>query len=278
MNVGVLHPGAMGSALAGAIRQPVYWAGHGRSRESCERAERQDLIDVGSVESLAEQSEVLISVCPPHAAVDLASQVAGRGYRGIYLDANAIAPAESVKIGQMFERYVDGGIIGGPPHEAGTTRFYLAAGDRMQDVETVAQLWEGSPLDVRVLDKGVGAASALKMAYAGWTKGSSALLLAIRSYAESAGVGPELVEEWRLSIPELPTRTERSASGVGPKAWRFGGEMAQIAAALEAEGLPEGFHLAAQDLYERLALLKGSDRPSLEEVLTLLAQGRPATD
>ncbi len=138
------------------------------------------------------------------------------------------------------------------------------------DAERVASLWEGSALEPRVLDGPIGAASALKVAYAGWTKGSSALLLAMRAYAADMGVAEALEAEWRLSIPELPDRIRRSARGVGPKAWRFVGEMEQIAMALTASGLPDGFHDAAGEIYERIADLRALEQPTLEDAMRRL--------
>jgi len=270
MQVGILHPGAMGAVIAGEARIPVMWASEGRSPQTVERAGRYRLVDRGSVEGLVAGSELLISVCPPHAAVDVATQVEQLGFDGIYVDANAVAPATVREIATRFERFVDGGIIGPPPIEAGFARLYLAGGD----AATVAALWEGSNLDARVLDGDIGAASALKVAYAGWTKGSTALLLAMRAYAEANDLGEEIVAEWETSIPGLAERVEGTAGRIGLKAWRFEGEMAEIAAAMGAVGLPEGFHDAARDVYQRLSDLEGAELASVDGVnQRLLGEG-----
>jgi hypothetical protein len=106
------------------------------------------------------------------------------------------------------------------------------------------------------------------MAYAGWTKGSAALLITMAGYAEAAGVRDELLTEWAESLPGLTERADRTSRNVGPKAWRFIGEMSEIAASLDAEGFPDGFHLAAADLYERLAGFKDADPgPTLADVI-----------
>ena len=109
----------------------------------------------------------------------------------------------------------------------------------------------------------------------GWTKGSAALLLAMRAYAESTGVGEALVAEWSESIPELVDRVERTARGVGPKAWRFAGEMEHIAVALSDVELPSGFHEAAAAIYAALADLRSEEAPSLRDVMDRL--GHEAT-
>lgn len=262
MRVGILHPGAMGAVLAGVATTPVMWASEGRSPATVERANEYGLIDRGSVADLAAASDTLISVCPPHAATDVAIQVDDLGFEGLYVDANAIAPATVRTIANRFDRFVDGGIVGGPPDEAGETRLYLAGAE----AESVAALWAGSTLDARVLDGEIGSASAFKAAYAGWTKGSTALLLAIMAYADANDLGDDLIAEWKTSIPGLAERVERTAGRIGQKAWRFEGEMAEIATAMEDVGLPPGFHDSAREIYHRLADLKGSQGVTVEDV------------
>ncbi len=181
---------------------------------------------------VAARAEVVFSVVPPHAAIETARALAG--YAGIYVDANAIAPATAREVGSGFARFVDGGIIGGPPEP----RLYLS-GD---EAETVAGLFAGSPIAARVTAN----ASALKCAFAGWSKGSAALLLAMHAYAERTGVWDDLAAEWPPELHERLAAAERSAAAKG---WRWVGEMDEIAAALEAEGLPRGFHDAAAEIY-----------------------------
>ena len=262
MNVGILHPGAMGAVLAGEASVPVMWASEGRSPETKERAAAHGLVDTGSVPDLVAASDMLISVCPPHAATDVAMQVERLGFEGIYVDANAIAPATVREIATRFDRFVDGGIVGPPPTEPGLARLYLAG----PDATAVSALWDGSNLDPRILEGAIGSASALKAAYAGWTKGSAALLLAVRAYAEANGLGNEIIAEWETSIPGLADRAEGTASRIGRKAWRFEGEMAEIAAAMEDVGLPGGFHDAAREIYRRLSDLKAVEEQSVEDV------------
>lgn len=266
MKLGILHPGAMGAALAAAASVPTYWASEDRSSETRQRAVGAGMQDIGSIGGLVARVDVVVSVCPPHSAVEVATAVAAAGFGGVYLDANAVSPATATQIALMFPRFVDGGIIGPPPHQVGTTRLYLAG----SEAAAVAEIWEGSALEARVLTGDIGSASALKMAYAGWTKGSTALLFAMRAYAEATGVGEELLAEWELSIPDLPTRLERSATRSGPKAWRFADEMGEIAESLGVSDIPAGFHEAAREVYRRLASLKGEDSPTVDELLSLL--------
>ncbi len=274
--VGFLHPGQMGVTLAATAgaKADTLWAGDGRSAASTARAAEADVTDAGTVAELCRRAEIVVSICPPAASIEVADQVAACGFDGIYVDANAVSPATSIEVGRRFERYVDGGVIGPPALSPGTTRMYLAG----PEAETVAELWDGSALDVRVLPQpaAVGSASALKMAYAGWTKGSAALLLAVNALARSAGVSDALAQEWDLSQPDLVARSQATARGVAPKGWRFEGEMHEIADTMAAAGLPEGFHRGAAELYHQLAGFKdhawpGSPGPDdLDAVLAAL--------
>jgi len=248
----------VGRALvAGGAR--VLWSGAGRSAETAQRAEAAGLEDAGDLAALVGHADWILSVCPPASAADVAEAVLAAGFRGVYVDANAIAPASAEAIAATLAAggcgFVDGGIIGPPARRAGTTRLYLSGAG----AEDAAECFARTDLEARVVGGGVGAASALKMAYAAWTKGSSALLLAARTLAHQAGVEEGLLEEWGLSQPHLERLSEGTARSVAPKAWRFAGEMEEIAATFASAGLPSGFHQAAAEIYRRLAALRSDD-------------------
>ncbi|MEL7156526.1 MAG: DUF1932 domain-containing protein [Actinomycetota bacterium] len=268
--IGIIHPGAMGAEVGARLVEAgrkVIWSSAGRSEATVARAEDAGLADVSTVAELVTAADVVLSVCPPDAAGNVARAVAAVGYDGIYVDANAVAPATARAIGAPFERYVDGGIVGPPPTAAGSTRLYLAG----PDAQEVAGLFADTAVEARVVAGDAGAASAVKMCFAAWTKGTSALLLAIRALAEAEGVTESLLGEWRTSLPDLIERSERTATAVGPKAWRFAGEMEEIAATFGGAGLPDGFHLGAAELYRSLAPLKGrTGTVDLAEALELL--------
>jgi 3-hydroxyisobutyrate dehydrogenase-like beta-hydroxyacid dehydrogenase len=277
-SVGFLHPGQMGVTLAANLADGVekLWAGEGRSPATAARADEAGLTDANTLDELCRRADVVISICPPAAAVDLADQVAASGFDGLYVDANAVSPATSVEVAKRFGRFVDGGVIGPPALKPGTTRMYLAGAEAASLVE----LWSGSTLDVRELpEASAGAASALKMAYAGWTKGSAALLLAINALARSAGVSDALMDEWELSQPDLGARSAAMAKGVAPKGWRFEGEMHEIADTFASAGLPDNFHRGAAEVYRRLAGFKLDEtgtpatEANLESVVAALLAG-----
>ena len=264
---GILHPGAMGATVAAACTGVVLWAGEGRSEATRERAADAGLADVGDVASMAADVDIVISVCPPHGAEALAATVADARFDGCYVDANAIAPETARRIAARFESFVDGGLIGPPAVRAGTTRLYLSG----SDASRVAARFEGSALETRVLHGGgPGTASALKMAYAAWTKGTSALLAAVAAMAWAEGVADDLLAEWDLSLPGTGERLAGTASEVAPKAWRWTGEMDEIAATFAAVGLPDGFHQAAGEIYRHLGAFKDSPGTTVEEMLEAL--------
>jgi 3-hydroxyisobutyrate dehydrogenase-like beta-hydroxyacid dehydrogenase len=276
-NVGILHPGVMGVSIAASAKNAghnVYWASEGRSARTRERAEQAGLREVRTLGDLCETCSVLVSVCPPHAAGHVADQVLGHAYTGLYLDANAISPQRVMRIGRRLASagvdLVDGGIIGGPAWEPGHTWLYLS-GERAGEI---LPLFSAGPLETAVVGDQVGKASALKMCYAAWTKGSTALLCAIVAAADSHGVWAELQAQWERDWPGFPGQTVGRARRVTAKAWRFAGEMDEIASTFREAGLPGDFHAAAAQVYRRIASFKDVPAlPSLEDVLAALIQG-----
>jgi 3-hydroxyisobutyrate dehydrogenase-like beta-hydroxyacid dehydrogenase len=244
--VGVLHPGEMGAAVAAALRErdeTVLWASGGRSAATADRARQAGLEDAGDLAELCRRCDVLVSIVPPHAALDVAREA--NGFEGIYVDANATAPETARTIAGVHGRFVDGGIVGPPPLEPGRTRLYLS-GDEAGEI---AELFAGTTVDARVISAEPGAASALKMAYAGWTKASAALLLTQRALARAEGVEDALLEEWRLSLPDLEEEHAAAARSAQRKGWRWIGEMEEIARSMAAHNLPTGFHEAAAQVF-----------------------------
>jgi 3-hydroxyisobutyrate dehydrogenase-like beta-hydroxyacid dehydrogenase len=235
---------AVGSLLV-ANGHDVRWASDGRSDATRDRAEAAGLTDAGSLDAVCGASDVVISICPPEHAAGVADAVRVTGFGGVLVDANAVSPETARRIAPT----VDGGVIGGPPRVAGTTRLYLS-GPRAADV---VDLFAGTPLDARVLDDRIGTASALKMTYAAYTKGLSALLIALEATARANGVDDHLHAEWAISQPDLGAIAEVSAAHAGPKAWRWIAEMEEIAATFAAAGQPDGFHRAAADVYRQVA-------------------------
>ncbi len=275
--IGLLHPGEMGAAAGRCLTgagHTVLWASAGRGEATAARGRDAELTDAGSVAEVAARARIVLSICPPHAALDVAREVAEHGFRGVFVDANAISPASARSVGAVIAggggTFVDGGIVGPPPVTPGHTRLYLS-GDA---AALVAGLFTGTAVDARIVPGGAGAASAVKMSYAAWTKGTAALLLAIRALARAEGVEDALLAEWAVSQPSLPARSEQAARSAAAKGWRWIAEMEEIAASMAADRLPSGFHQAAADIYRRCAA-SGEPR-NLETVLAGLADSGPS--
>ena len=186
--IGVLHPGAMGAAVGAALRPAagsVIWAAAGRSRETSKRAEVADLVGVPDVAALARRADVIVSVCPPQAALEVAEEVGAAlgtsARRPVYVDANAVAPGTVRRIGDLLgvDNAVDGAIIGPPAWERGRTVLWLS-GPAAADV---AALFARSPFDARVLGPDLGTASALKACFALQSKALPAIWLEIAEAA-----------------------------------------------------------------------------------------------
>jgi hypothetical protein len=272
--VAVLHPGAMGSSVGAALagRARAVCALDGRSAATRARAAADGLEDLGDEATLAREADVLISVCPPHAAGELAARVTALGFRGCYVDANAVAPETARRIAAVVEAvgadFVDGGIVGPPARHRGLTRLWLS-GSRAPEI---AALFTDSALETALLDDRPGSASALKMAFAAWTKGTTALLAAIRALADAEGVSDGLFEQWRILLPELAEGSDARIAGTLPKAWRFVGEMEEIARTFADRGLPDGFHLAAAEVYDRMARARAAGEDTVEATLARLPE------
>jgi 3-hydroxyisobutyrate dehydrogenase-like beta-hydroxyacid dehydrogenase len=250
--IGLLHPGEMGAAVGQCLASAghdVLWASEGRGPETAARARAAGLTDTGTAVEMAERADVIFSICPPHAALDTAWAV--QGFGGLFVDANAISPATAREVALMVEEggatYVDGGIIGLAPAQPGGTRLYLSGAQ----AGSVRELFQDTVLDVVVIEGGAWSASAVKMAYASWTKGTSALLLTARALARAEGVEGTLLDEWALSQPSLDDRFHGATRAAVTKGWRWVAEMEEIAATMASAGLPDGFHQAAAEIFRR---------------------------
>lgn len=273
--IGILHPGEMGISIAASALNSgnqVYWASKNRSEMTRKRAEQYHLVELNSFAKLLDTSEIIVSVCPPHAAEEVAAQVAAGGFKGTYLDANAISPERTKRIGDRLEaggiRFVDGSIIGPPAWKPGDTWLYLS-GD---EADLIAALFSNGPLETKVIGTKIGKASALKMCYAAYSKGTTALLSAVLAAAENMQVRDELYQHWERDEAGFAEQVNRRVARVTAKAWRFEGEMREIAATFASAGLPGGFHQAAADIYHRMADFKDAETPPLDQVLEALLE------
>ncbi len=274
--IGIIHPGEMGSFVAASVSNSghdVLWASEGRSDRTRDRAEHLKFTDAGSISALCAECAMVLCVCPPHAAEDVADRVLETGFNGLYLDANAISPMRVERIGEKLSaggiRFVDGGIIGLPDWDNGHTWLYLSG----KHAAEVAACFSSGPLKAEVVGDRFGKASALKMCYAANTKGTTALICAVVAAAEALGVKKELLDQWSREGSALAENASRRIRGVTAKAWRFSGEMEEISATFLKAGVPGEFHAAAAEIYRRIGGFKDSPSlPHLDDILAALSK------
>jgi 3-hydroxyisobutyrate dehydrogenase-like beta-hydroxyacid dehydrogenase len=205
--------------------------------------------------------------------------VLATSFKGLYVDVNAISPQRAKQISEKMRdsgiTFVDGGIIGGPAWEPDSTWLYLSG----YDSQRVADCFKDGLLQTEMFSPEVGDASALKMCYAALTKGTSALLCAVMGAAEGLGVREHLQRQWdRDELGSAENNIQRIRR-VTAKAWRFAGEMEEIASTFEGTGQPGGFHHAAAEIFTHLESFKEQKQlPQLEEVLTSLTTNKVSTD
>ncbi len=272
--IGILHPGEMGiSIAASAINNghQVFWMSQSRSDKTRARAEKYDLVEIDSLFRFCQICEMIISVCPPHVAEEVAKSVLEAGFQGLYLDANAISPQRAIKIGHMLNvndiRFVDGSLIGGPAWTPKEAWLYLSG----KPSDEIARSFLNGPLEIKTIGDEIGKASALKMCYAAYSKGTTALLAAIIAAAESLDVRQELYNHWDRDNTGFSGQVNQRVSRVTAKAWRFEGEMREIALTLQGAGLPDGFQVAAEEIYHRMSGFKEAARtPPLDDVIRSL--------
>ena len=257
--VGLLSPGDMGHAVGRALREhglEVLTCLDGRSDRTRALSAAAGLRDVPTLDDLVAASDLVLSILVPAEAMGVCRNVAGAvsrtGKSIVFADCNAVSPRTSAAMDKAVReaggRYVDGSIIGGPPRAGYSPRLYVSG----PEASIFSEL-DGKGIDVRQLGEEVGRASAIKMCYAATTKGTSALWLAQLAAAEALGLTDELAAELRESQPVVYGAMEKGLPGLPSKAFRWIGEMEEIAATFASVGLSSGFHEGSADMYRLLS-------------------------
>ncbi|MGW4200938.1 DUF1932 domain-containing protein [Streptomyces sp. NPDC004726] len=237
----VLHPGAMGTAIAAQARtagHTVLWVPDGRTTATRERAAAAGLTSCATLAEALNASDVVLSICPPQAAEDVAVTVASNGYNGVFVDANAISPRRMERIAHTVRpapTVLDGAIFGPPPTAGKQCRLYLA-GDE-QAMAPVRSVFQNTAVHVRTAGKDIGAASALKASFANFQKSARTLAGVSHALADTHGVADLLTEEAGRMVSEILSDPGYLPS-VAARAWRWAPEMLEIADTLRAAGLP----------------------------------------
>ena len=272
--IAIIAPGEMGSATGRRLKQHgarILTSLAGRGAASAARAERAGFAVIDDPARLVDEASVLLSIVPPGAALGLAERLApvlaAARRKPVFVDCNAVSPATARRIEAIIAgagcRFVDAGIIGPPPSPTARTVFY-ASGEAAPDLAPLRALG----LDLRVLAAPIGAASALKMSYAGLTKGISALGSAMALGAARAGTAEALIAELGESQPQLLAYLARLPT-LFPKAYRWVAEMEEIADFLAADPPAPELYRAMARFYEHLAA--GAAAPETGDLATIAA-------
>jgi putative dehydrogenase len=265
--VAVIAPGMMGSAVAARLTQhgvTVRSLLAGRSAASLDRAKEAGMSDAAPDAIAA--CDIILSIVPPGEAVGLAESLApamrAALKKPVYADCNAVSPDTVLKIDRVVREtgasFVDGGIIGPPPNpDSSKTRLYLSG----PDSSCVAVLGDYG-LSTKVQAGPVGAASAMKMSYAGITKGFTALGAAMMLAATRAGTADALIAEMGVSQQALLKWLTMQMPRMHSKAYRWVAEMEEIAEFIGPDRPGAAFYKAAADLYRVIA--KDFEGPNVE--------------
>jgi len=253
--VAILSPGEMGAATGKAFQEhgfDIITSLEGRSETSRKRASAAGFRDCGSIASVLAEADIVFSILPPGDALTQAERVAAAmketGHTPPYFDCNAVSPETAAQIGKFIEAagaaYIDGGIVGNPPGAAVPTRFFVSGSGAKE-----MNIFDGKGVDIKQCGPEAGKASAIKMCYAGITKGTSALHAAMLMAAEKLGITDDLHDELTYSQGAMYKRMEVLTSALPAVSDRYIGEMEEIAKTMSAIGIPSGFHDGSADLY-----------------------------
>ena len=276
ITVAIIAQGTMGAGVGKRLHESgaeVRTLLSGRSAKSAERARAAGMIPAADEKAMLEGADFFLAILPPSEVENLARQLApvlsALPRKPIYVDCNAISPQTAARVAAIIKptgaRFVDGGIIGGPPRPGYSPAIYAsgaAAGET-----AVLRDWG---LDWRAIDGPIGAASGLKMSYAGITKGTTAIAAAMLLGAARFGCGEALIAELSKSQPEMLERMRASIPRMYDKAYRWVGEMEEIADFLGANPPSHDMYAAIARLYEFLAAAEAEPSPGPDNPIKTL--------
>jgi 3-hydroxyisobutyrate dehydrogenase-like beta-hydroxyacid dehydrogenase len=282
--IAVLSPGDMGSAVGAALKAngfTVITSLKGRSGRTKTLAAEAGLEDAGTLEDVVNRADLILSILVPSQAESLARDVAeaisATGKPVAFADCNAVSPETAKRMVKVVDsaggRFIDAGIIGGPPRGGALPRFY-ASGPH----EAVLGELDGKGISVPLMGGEAGRASAIKMCYAAVSKGTQALYTASLIAAESLGTYDEFIAEMELSQSETLKRMQ-GVSVLSARAFRWIGEMEEIADTFAATGVTSKLHQGSAEMFQMIAdSAIGHERPetvdrsrSLHDTIRLLA-------
>ena len=257
--IGIISPGVMGAAVGRVLVENgchVVTCLTGRSDITRERAEKAGMVGLADIDAVVAASDMILAILPPADALLLARVVAAAmnltRFTPVYVDCNAVSPATTREIARLMQEagapFIDAGIIGGPPSGDYAPRFYCSG----PETGPLMAL-DGMGIEVKDAGPEIGAASGVKMCYAGLTKGTLTLHTAVLVAAERLGLRDILWREFEASQPKVAEKMAENVPFLPADSARWVGEMEEIAATFEQAGLPAGFHAAAADIFRLLA-------------------------
>jgi 3-hydroxyisobutyrate dehydrogenase-like beta-hydroxyacid dehydrogenase len=275
--IAILMPGDMGHGVGRALGQhghEVMTCLAGRSARTQGLAEAAGMRDTGSLEALVAEADLILSILPPDSAVAqagaVAASMAATGARPVYIDCNAVSPMTVREVGAIIAAagapFIDCGIIGLAPGKGKAPRFHVSGPDT-----TPIERLDGKGINVIAMGPEIGRASALKMVYAGLTKGTMTLHTAMLLAAWQLGIYDEAVAEYADSQHGALAAMQNRVPKIPADAGRWIGEMEEIAATLASVGVPSGFHDGAAEIYRVLnrTPFAGETRETLDQSRTI---------
>jgi 3-hydroxyisobutyrate dehydrogenase-like beta-hydroxyacid dehydrogenase len=275
--IGVIAQGMMGSGVGRRLRESgaeVRTVLSGRSQASAERAKAAGMIPVADERALLSGADFFLSILPPGEAEPLARRLAPAltmlEHKPVYIDCNAVSPQTAVRIGEIIApsgaHFVDGGIIGGPLQPGKKGPSIYASGEHVREALPLRD-WG---IDLRAIEGPIGAASGLKMSYAGITKGTTAIASAMMLGAARFGCAEALIAELSESQPQLLGQFRNSIPRMYDKAYRWVAEMEEISDFLEQDPPSHDIYAAVARLYGHLAAAEAEKEPGPENAVRIL--------
>jgi len=275
--IGVIAQGTMGSAVGRRLREngaEVRTLLSGRSPASAERARAAGMVAATDARGLLEGADFFLSILPPGEADPLARRLAptleALDTKPVYLDCNAVSPQTAIRIGEIIAstgaHFVDAGIIGGPPRPGYKGPSIYASGEHVREALPLRD-WG---IDLRAIDGPIGAASGVKMSYAGITKGTTAIAAAMLLGAARFGCAEALIAELADSQPQMLARMRTGIPGMYDKAYRWVAEMEEISDFLEKNPPSRDMYAAIARLYDYLAAAHAEAQPGRDNAIRTL--------
>src|ERR1700730_10543170 len=275
--IAIIAQGLMGAGVGRRLHESgaeVRTLLTGRSPASAQRARAAGMIAAANERELLSGADFFLSILPPGEAEPLARRLAptlaALDRRPVYLDCNAVSPQTAIRIGEIIAltgaAFVDAGLSGGPPRAGYKGPSIYASGEHVREAVPLRD-WG---IDLRAIEGPIGAASAVKMSYAGITKGTAASPAAMLLGAARFGCDEALIAELSDSQPQMLARMRSGIPGMYDKAYRWVAEMEEISDFLEENSPSHDMYAAIARLYDFVAAASAEAEPGPDNAIRTL--------